>query len=48
MVSLIKSHLSVGMRNGANRGVVGVVGSGRGITQYERMGKHKFEADKEE
>ncbi|WWD20829.1 hypothetical protein CI109_105306 [Kwoniella shandongensis] len=29
-------------------GKVGVVGSGRGVTEYERMGKHKFDADKEE
>ncbi|WVW80566.1 hypothetical protein I302_102552 [Kwoniella bestiolae CBS 10118] len=29
-------------------GKVGVVGSGRGVTEYERMGKHKFQADKEE
>ncbi|KAK8850654.1 hypothetical protein IAR55_004573 [Kwoniella newhampshirensis] len=29
-------------------GRVGVVGSGRGVTEYERMGKHKFDADKEE
>ena len=27
---------------------VGVVGSGRGVTEYERMGKHKFEEDKED
>ncbi|WVF67891.1 hypothetical protein IAT40_002652 [Kwoniella sp. CBS 6097] len=26
---------------------VGVVGSGRGVTEYERMGKHKFDADQE-
>jgi len=29
-------------------GKVGVVGSGRGLTEYERMGKHKFEAGEEE
>ncbi|OCF45527.1 hypothetical protein I317_00429 [Kwoniella heveanensis CBS 569] len=28
-------------------GRVGVVGSGRGVTEYERMGKHKFDADQE-
>ena len=28
--------------------LVGVVGSGRGITQYDRMGKHKFEEGQEE
>jgi hypothetical protein len=28
--------------------LVGVVGSGRGVTQYEKMGKHKFETAKEE
>ncbi|WWC65289.1 uncharacterized protein I303_107906 [Kwoniella dejecticola CBS 10117] len=27
---------------------VGVTGSGRGVTEYERMGKHKFAQDKEE
>ncbi|WVQ63590.1 uncharacterized protein L199_001743 [Kwoniella botswanensis] len=29
-------------------GKVGVTGSGRGVTEYERMGKHKFATDKEE
>ncbi|WVR08733.1 hypothetical protein IAU60_005791 [Kwoniella sp. DSM 27419] len=29
-------------------GRVGVVGSGRGVTEYERMGKHKFDADKDQ
>ncbi|WRT70829.1 uncharacterized protein IL334_007828 [Kwoniella shivajii] len=29
-------------------GRVGVTGSGRGVTEYERMGKHKFDADKED
>ncbi|WWC92426.1 uncharacterized protein L201_007383 [Kwoniella dendrophila CBS 6074] len=29
-------------------GKVGVTGSGKGVTEYERMGKHKFAADKEE
>lgn len=28
--------------------LVGVVGSGRGVTQYEKMGKHKFETGGEE
>ena len=27
---------------------VGVVGSGRGVTEYERMGKHKFDEDKDD
>lgn len=26
---------------------VGVVNSGKGVTQYNRMGKHKFERDEE-
>jgi len=26
---------------------VGVTGSGKGVTEYERMGKHKFEKDDE-
>lgn len=28
--------------------VVGVTGSGRGVTDYTRMGKHKFEEGREE
>lgn len=29
-------------------GRVGVTGSGRGVSKYERMGKHKFDADGDE
>ena len=28
--------------------IVGVTGSGRGVTEYERMGKHKFDTNEDD